>query len=86
MQVNRFYTNLKECQEKYNFPPGRMFNMDETGISTVPKRTPKVISMKGKKNVNKIVSGEHGQTVTVVCSVVQLVIMCRLHLFFLEND
>lgn len=24
VQVNRFYTNLKEYQEKYNFPPGRI--------------------------------------------------------------
>ncbi|XP_012549673.2 uncharacterized protein LOC105842267 [Bombyx mori] len=69
VQVNRFYTNLKKCQEKYNFPPGRIYNMDETGISTVPKKTPKVISLKGKKNVNKIVSGERGQTITAVCCV-----------------
>lgn len=39
--------------------------MDETGISTVPKK----ISLKGKKNVNKIVSGERGQTITAVCCV-----------------
>lgn len=54
VQVNRFYTNLKECQEKYNFPPGRIYNMDETGISTVPKKTPKVISFKGKKMLIKL--------------------------------
>lgn len=69
VQVQRFYTNLKECLNKYNFQPGKIFNMDETGISTVPKKTPKVISLKGKKNVNKIVSGERGQTITVVCCV-----------------
>ncbi|GBM48835.1 hypothetical protein AVEN_21619-1 [Araneus ventricosus] len=43
--------------------------MDETGISTVPNRTPKVITPKGKKKKNcfKTSSAERGQTVTVVC-------------------
>lgn len=54
VQVNRFYTNLKKCQEKYNFPSGRIYNMDETGIVTVPKKTHKVISPKGKKKLIKL--------------------------------
>ncbi|GBL88934.1 hypothetical protein AVEN_159024-1 [Araneus ventricosus] len=41
--------------------------MDETGISTVPNRTPKVITPKGKETVCKISSAERDQTVTVVC-------------------
>ncbi|GBM32346.1 hypothetical protein AVEN_10678-1 [Araneus ventricosus] len=42
--------------------------MDETGISTVPNRTPKVITPKGKKKtVCKITSAERRQTVTAVC-------------------
>ncbi|GBM47524.1 hypothetical protein AVEN_211143-1 [Araneus ventricosus] len=41
--------------------------MDETGISTVPNRTPKVIIPKGKKPVCKISSAERAQTVTDVC-------------------
>lgn len=69
VQVRRFYANLQECMEKHMFLAGRIYNMDETGISTVPKKTPRVISLKGKKNVNKIVSGERGQTITAVCCV-----------------
>ncbi|GBO08686.1 hypothetical protein AVEN_262646-1 [Araneus ventricosus] len=41
--------------------------MDETGTSTVPNRTPKVIKSKAKKTVCKISSAGRGQTVTVVC-------------------
>ncbi|XP_068085591.1 uncharacterized protein [Anabrus simplex] len=41
--------------------------MDESAISTVPNRIPKVISPKGKRHVAKVVSAERGQTVTVVC-------------------
>jgi hypothetical protein len=41
--------------------------MDETGVTTVPNKTPKVIAPKGKKNVRRIVSGERGQLITAVC-------------------
>ncbi|GBO41423.1 hypothetical protein AVEN_185319-1 [Araneus ventricosus] len=40
--------------------------MDETGISTVPKSTPKVITPKGRKTVCKISSTERGQGVFVL--------------------
>ncbi|GBN40088.1 hypothetical protein AVEN_258208-1 [Araneus ventricosus] len=67
VQVTRFYNNLKSCYLEKKFPAHRKFNMDETGISTVPNRTPKVITPKGKKTVCKISSAERGQTVTAVC-------------------
>lgn len=68
-QIDLFFQNLKEIENKYGFisKPNRVYNMDESGISTVPNRLPKVISSKGAKCVNKAVSGERGQTITVVC-------------------
>lgn len=68
VQVNIFYDNLQSLFDKYKFLPSRIFNMDESGINTVPKKIPKVISMKGKKLVGKIVSAERGQTITLVCA------------------
>lgn len=65
-QVQKFYKNLKDVYEKYQFQPNRIYNMDETGMSTVPKKTPKVVSVKGKKVVGKVVSAERGITVTAV--------------------
>nr|XP_034195125.1 uncharacterized protein LOC117611280 [Osmia lignaria] len=67
-QVNTFYDNLQSLYNKYKFPPSRIFNMDESGINTVPKKIPKVISMKGKKLVGKIILAERGQTITLVCA------------------
>ncbi|GBO04099.1 hypothetical protein AVEN_70907-1 [Araneus ventricosus] len=67
VQVTRFYNNLKSCCLEKKLSALRKFNMDETGISTVPNRTPMVITPKGKKTVCKISSTERGQTVTVVC-------------------
>lgn len=67
VQVDRFYQNLKEIYDRHKFKPNRIYNVDETGMSTVPKKTPKVVSTKGKKVVGKVVSAERGITVTAIC-------------------
>lgn len=67
-QVTTFYNNLQSLYNKYKFVPSRIYNMDESGVNTVPKKIPKVISVKGKKLVGKIVSAERGQTITLVCA------------------
>lgn len=67
VQVSRFYDNLKDCCLDKKFPAHRKFNMDETGLSTVPNRTPKVLTPTGKKTVCKISSAERGDTITAVC-------------------
>lgn len=67
VQVDLFYSLLRSQVETHHFNPGQIFNMDESGMSTVPSRLPKVIAAKGKRAVNKIVSGERGQTITAVC-------------------
>lgn len=43
--------------------------MDESGISTVPCKLPKVLSSIGSRRVSKLVSGERGKNITVVCGV-----------------
>ncbi|KAB0803148.1 hypothetical protein PPYR_00118 [Photinus pyralis] len=68
-QVQRFFDNLKELYEKRKYIPERIFNMDETGLSTVPNKLPKVLTTKGKKLVSKVSSGERGQLITAVCCV-----------------
>lgn len=65
-QWNIYQDNLKQLFEQFHFQPGRIYNMDESGLSTVPNKLRKVISEKGR-NVSKITSAERGITVTVVC-------------------
>lgn len=67
VQVEKYFNNLEELFIKFKFSPAQIYNMDETGVNTVPPKIPKVISTKGKSSVNKVVSGERGVTVTVVC-------------------
>lgn len=42
VQVKRFFDNLEECYKKYDLPPHRVLNVDESGISTVVNKLPKV--------------------------------------------
>lgn len=68
-QCNRYFENLAKLLDTYKFPPHAIYNMDETGISTVPNKAPKVISTRGKRCVNKISSAERGINVTLVNAV-----------------
>ncbi|XP_062540913.1 uncharacterized protein LOC134208959 [Armigeres subalbatus] len=64
--VNIFYDILGHHLETNRFQPSRIFNADETGISTVPPKKLKIAAKKGKKQVGAITSGERGILTTVV--------------------
>lgn len=61
--VNDFFQNLENIYRKYNFTADRIFNYDESGISTVLS-TPKIFAEKSQKQVGQIVSAERGELVT----------------------
>ena len=66
-----FFTKLSEVLERYNFQAKDIWNVDESGISTVQKpRT--IVAPKGTKQVGAITSAERGQTVTL-CGAVSAV-------------
>lgn len=44
----------------------RIFNVDETGISTVAKKRSKIITLKGKRRVQAIASSERGTLITLI--------------------
>ena len=67
VQVQKFYGLLRTVMEEHAFQPHRIYNMDETGISSVQKPG-KILACKGAKQVGKLTSAERGQNVTVVCS------------------
>jgi hypothetical protein len=64
--VGSFFDILKSLQEKHNFPPSRIFNVDETGITTVQSRPSKIIAARGRKQVGPLTSAERGELTTVV--------------------
>ncbi|XP_036341977.1 uncharacterized protein LOC118751305 [Rhagoletis pomonella] len=63
--VSLFFSNLKKVYELHHFPSERIYNIDETGISTVLD-SPKVIAEKGKRTVSQAASAERGSLVTMV--------------------
>lgn len=67
IEVETFFENVTKVLEKYKFPESRIFNVDETGISTVQKPS-KILASKGQKQVGYAISWERGKTVTVTCA------------------
>lgn len=67
VQVKTFFDNLKKVIEGKQISATRIYNMDESGVLTVPNKMAKVIAPTGKKAVSKIVSSERGQLITAVC-------------------
>lgn len=64
--VGRFFKNLEMLMSKYHFHPTRIFNVDETGITTV-NRPNRIIGPKGQKQIGAATSGERGKNITVCC-------------------
>ncbi|XP_050298015.1 uncharacterized protein LOC126737250 [Anthonomus grandis grandis] len=54
--------------DKYKFSPSRIWNTDETGVSTVTKPS-KIVAAKGKRNIGAVTSGERGTNVTLITAV-----------------
>lgn len=68
VEVMRFFDLIRELKVKHNFTPDRIYNADESGLSTVPTKQPKILSPTGCKRVAKVASGERGRNTTVVCA------------------
>jgi DDE superfamily endonuclease/helix-turn-helix, Psq domain len=67
-EVSRFFENLAQVFEKEKIDASRIYNIDETGMSTVQQQKQKILAQTGKKQIGKIVSAEKGETITaVVC-------------------
>jgi len=66
--VSNFFNKLSTVLERHSFEPQNIYNIDETGVSTVQKPT-KVIAKKGTKQVGSIASQERGTLVTLCVAV-----------------
>ena len=66
--VKSFFELWANTQGEKKFGPDMIFNLDETGITTV-RNIPKVIAARGLKQVGQITAAERGTLVTVCCCV-----------------
>ena len=53
--MGHYFTLLDELIDKYELTAERIFNVDESGISTVQRRCQKVVGKKGKKQIGLLV-------------------------------
>ena len=66
--VHAFFDNLKNILSNSNIPPTRIWNLDKTGINTVPNSR-NILCRTGTKQVGQIRSGERGLNITMCCRV-----------------
>ncbi|XP_030757703.1 jerky protein homolog-like [Sitophilus oryzae] len=67
-QVQKFFDVVRSVLEKSNIQPDQIYNIDETGINSVPVPR-KILAKKEKKHVGRRVSTERGFNVTAVCGI-----------------
>jgi hypothetical protein len=66
LQVDTFLGCVASVLQDSEASPSEIYNMDESGITTVHKPQ-RIIGQKGQKQIGKVTSGERGQTVTIIC-------------------
>ena len=64
--VGKFFDILEQEFEKHSYPADRIFNVDESGLSIVQSKIPKIIGLKGKRQIGALTSAERGSLVTVI--------------------
>lgn len=79
-----FFNSLGQVIERYNFDGSDIWNVDETGVTTV--QSPDcVVARRGVKQVGAMTPGESGVLVSVACAVQALGNAIPPSLYFLEN-
>lgn len=63
--VNAFYDNLQIVMDRDKFEPQDIYNVDETGVTTVQKPD-RVVAKRGTRQVGAVTSAERGTLVTLV--------------------
>lgn len=66
--VGAFFNLLETSYAELSVTGAQIFNLDETGITTVHK-VPKVIAAKGVKQIGQVTSRERGELVTMCCAI-----------------
>lgn len=62
--VSNFFSLLTDVVQKYQFSPGKMYNVDEVGITVNPKGHSRIVALKGRRQVGTITPAERCETIT----------------------
>lgn len=64
--ANLFYNNLESLYNRFHYEPQCIWNVDETGLTTV-QNPGKIVAPKGIKQVRAVTSADRGVLVTLCC-------------------
>ncbi|KAJ8889682.1 hypothetical protein PR048_009183 [Dryococelus australis] len=59
-KVGIFFDNLDQEYDKHHYTPDRIYNVDETALSLVQSKVPRVVGLKGRRQVASLTSAERG--------------------------
>ncbi|CAH2100938.1 unnamed protein product [Euphydryas editha] len=65
--ADKFFSILKNVQDKHAYPAYRIFYVDETSLNTVPIKNTNILAKRGRKQVARITSAERGKSTAVIC-------------------
>lgn len=68
-RVDAFFKMLEELVDKHKITGTKIYNVDESGFTTVQKKPQKIVGLKGKHQIGAASSGERGVNTTIVCCV-----------------
>jgi hypothetical protein len=66
-EAQHFYSNVETVISKFKLPPTRIYNVDETGTTTVQSPS-RITGPTGMKQIGTLTSWERRKNVTVCCS------------------
>lgn len=66
--VGIFFGILEDVYDKCAYSADRVYNVDETGLSVVQSKIPKIVGLKGKRQIGALTSAERGSLVTSIIS------------------
>lgn len=67
--VGCFFNNIEDVHRRFGpIPPERIWNTDETGLTTVQKPS-RIVAPKGVKQIGSVTSAERGQLVTLIAAI-----------------
>ena len=66
--VKEFFNNSAKVLNEYRFTAQQIFNVDETGLTTV-QNLGKIVTARGVRNVGSVTSAERGKLVTAVYTI-----------------
>ncbi|KAB0803774.1 hypothetical protein PPYR_00744, partial [Photinus pyralis] len=67
-KIKEFFSILTKVIDDNNLSPNQIWNVDESGFSTVHSKSAKIFATKGRKQVGILSSAERGNHFTVICS------------------